>query len=165
MKRIKLFLALSVLAILLCGISSCSKEESDKPNTEQPDPEPTPEPTPDPAPEPEPDDYKLQGNMQAAQQLVGKDYSEIHKYMRSYGWDYSEHPNSSDKDHKDGVHCEVIYDETIQQYVFKFISHANADALDGDRGKLKERQRNEMKKQTTAAWYKLNGNWDEWQRL
>lgn len=37
--------------------------------------------------------------------------------MRSYGWDYSEHPNSSDKDHKDGVHCEVIYDETIQQYV------------------------------------------------
>ena len=77
MKRIKLFLALSVLAILLCGISSCSKEESDKPNTEQPDPEPTPEPTPEPAPEP--DDYKLQGNMQAAQQLVGKDYSEIHK--------------------------------------------------------------------------------------
>ena len=57
MKRIKLFLALSVLAILLCGISSCSKEESDKPNTEQPDPEPTPEPTPEPAPEP--DDYKL----------------------------------------------------------------------------------------------------------
>ena len=163
MKRIKLFLALSVLAILLCGISSCSKEESDKPNTEQPDPEPTPEPTPEPAPEP--DDYKLQGNMQAAQQLVRKDYSEIHKYMRSYGWDYSEHPNSSDKDHKDGVHCEVIYDETIQQYVFKFISHANADALDGDRGKLKDRQRNEMKKQTTAAWYKLNGNWDEWQRL
>ena len=52
MKRIKLFLALSVLAILLCGISSCSKEESDKPNTEQPDPEPTPEPTPEPAPEP-----------------------------------------------------------------------------------------------------------------
>lgn len=167
MKRIKLFLALSVLAILLCGISSCSKEESDKPDTEQPDPEPTPEPTPEPEPnpDPEPDDYKLQGNMQAAQQLVVKDYSEIHKYMRSYGWDYSEHPNSSDKDHKDGVHCEVIYDETIQQYVFKFISHANADALDGDRGKLEDRQRNEMKTQTTAAWYKLNGNWDEWQRL
>lgn len=32
-------------------------------------------------------------------------------------------------------------------------------------GKLIDRQRNEMKTQTTPSWYKLNGNWDEWQQL
>lgn len=167
MKPVNQLLVLFALCIILCGVSSCSKEEPKKPDTEQPvpEPEPTPEPTPDPEPEPEPEDFKLQGSLQAAQQLIGKDYSEIHKYMRTYGWDYSEHPNSSDKDHNDGLHCEVLYDETIKQHVFKFISHANADVLDGDRGKLEDRQRNEMKTQTTAAWYKLNGNWDEWQRL
>lgn len=45
--------------------------------------------------------------------------------------------------------------------MFLNLSHANAEILDGDRGKLEDRQRNEMKTQTTAAWYKLNGNWDE----
>ena len=161
MKHINLFLMLCVLCIVVYGISACSKEENHKPDTDQS----IPTPEPDPTPEPEPDNYTLQGTMQAAEQLVGKNYSEIHKYMRSYGWDYSEHPNSSDKDHNDGIHCEVVYDKIIQQYVFKFIIHANAEILDGDRGKLEDRQRNEMKTQTTAAWYKLNGNWDEWQRL
>lgn len=112
-----------------------------------------------------PDTYALQGSMQATQALAGKDYNAIHRYMRSLGWDYSEHPNSSENDHYDGKHCEVVYDETLGQYVFRFINHAGAEALDGDRGSLKDRQRNEMKSQTGAAWHKLNGNWNEKQRL
>lgn len=108
--------------------------------------------------------YELKSEMQGSESLVGKTYADIHKYMRSLGWDYSEHPNSSEKDHYEGVHCENIYDETLKQYVFRFINHAG-EALDGDRGKLEDRQRNEMKSQTSAPWYKMNGNWDEWQIL
>lgn len=113
----------------------------------------------------EADTYTLQGSMQASQALVGKDYTAIHTYMRSLGWDYSEHPNSSENDHYDGKHCEVVYDEALGRYVFRFISHAGAEVLDGDRGSVKDRQRNEMKSQTSAAWHKLNGNWNEKQRL
>jgi hypothetical protein len=109
--------------------------------------------------------YTLESSMQASKDLVGKDYTAIHSYMRKWGWDYSEHPNSSAKDDKDGIHCEVEYDNDLGQYVFKFTIHANAQVLDGDRGKLEDRQRNEMKSQTTPTWYKMNGNWDEWQRL
>jgi len=109
--------------------------------------------------------YILQAEMQGSKSLVGKNYMDIHTYMRSLGWDYSEHPNSSEMDHHNGVHCENIYDEILKQYVFKFTNHVNEEALDGDRGKLEDRQRNEMKSQTTAAWYKMNGNWDEWQIL
>ena len=108
--------------------------------------------------------YTLQGNMQADESLVGKDYNAIHQYMRRLGWDYSEHPNSSLKDHHTGVHAEVVYDDVLKQYVFKFTNHAG-EFLDGDRGSLKDRQRNEMKSQTSPAWQKLNGNWDEWQQL
>ena len=86
--------------------------------------------------------------------------------MRALGRDYSEHPNSSKNDHYDGVHCEVLFDAALQQYVFKFTNHANAGALDSDRGRLlSDRQRNEMKSQTNHDWYHLNGNWNEWQRL
>lgn len=109
--------------------------------------------------------YKLQAEMQGSPDLVGKGYIEIHKYMHSLGWDYTEHPNLYDKDHKDGLHCENIYDETLKQYVFKFTNHVNKEVLDGDRGKIEDRQRNEMKSQTSAAWQKMNGNWDEWQVL
>lgn len=111
-------------------------------------------------------DYAYKGGMQGSSRLVGKDFNAIHEYMRSLGWDYSEHPNISKNDHYQGVHCEVILDKTLQQYVFKFINHANAGALDSDRGRLlSDRQRNEMKSQTNAEWHKLNGNWNEWQRL
>ena len=44
-------------------------------------------------------DYTFQGGMQADAKLVGKDYRAIHEYMRSLGWDYSEHPNISRQDH------------------------------------------------------------------
>ena len=111
-------------------------------------------------------DYTFQGGMQADARLVGKDYRAIHEYMRSLGWDYSEHPNISRQDHYQGVHCEVVFDSTLQQYVFKFTNHAGADALDSDRGRLlSDRQRNEMKSQTNYDWRQLNGNWNEWQRL
>lgn len=112
-----------------------------------------------------PSGYVLQAEMQGEESLVGKDYAAIHAYMRTLGWDYSEHPNSSGKDHWEGVHCEVVYDEILKQYVFKFTNHAGPEALDGDRGKLEDRQRNEMKSQTTTEWYKMNGNWDERQAL
>lgn len=167
MKRI----ALSCLLILGLYASamtvSCSKENEEitpekpvipeKPNDDNN--------TSSNPPAPQTQQYELQGSMQATADLVGKDYSEIHKYMKTKGWDYSEHPNSADNDHKDGLHCEVVYDNIIKQYVYKFYIHANEKVLDGDRGKKEDRQRNEMKSQTSSSWYKLNGNWDEWQRL
>lgn len=111
-------------------------------------------------------DYIFQGGMQADAKLAGKDYKAIHEYMRSLGWDYSEHPNISRKDHYQGVHCEVVFDPALQQHVFQFTNHAGPDALDSDRGRLlSDRQRNEMKSQTNYNWRKLNGNWNEWQRL
>lgn len=108
--------------------------------------------------------YTLQGSMKGSADLVGKRYTDIHTYMRKFGWDYSEHPNSSTKDHNEVDHIETVFDATINQYVFRFISHASS-ALDGDRGSMNDRMRNEMKTQTTAAWYKLNGNWGESQIL
>lgn len=111
------------------------------------------------------DPFELKGSLQADASLVGKDLADIHQYMRSLGWDASENPNASDKDHRDGVHCMVVKDDEIDRYVFRFIIHANADVLDGDRGSVNDRQRNEMKSQTSAKWYNLNGNWGERQRL
>ena len=108
--------------------------------------------------------YTLQSSMQGTPSLADKDYAEIHRHMRQFGWDYSEHSNSSDLDHNDGIHCLNVYDETLKQHVFKFMIHVNP-FLDGDRGKLEDRQRNEMKSQTSDSWYKMNGNWDERQWL
>lgn len=111
-------------------------------------------------------DYVFQGGMQADASLVNRDFQAIHEYMRSFGWDYSEHPNISRQDHYQGGHCEVLFDKTLQQYVFNFMNHVNAEVLDSDRGRqLSDRQRNEMKTQTNYDWRKLNGNWNEWQRL
>ena len=86
-------------------------------------------------------------------------------FMKKKGFNYSEHPNSSEKDHKDGKHAEIVFDEILRQHVFKFSLHANDNVIDGDRGKILDRQRNEMKTQTGSAWFHMNGNWDEWQRL
>lgn len=110
------------------------------------------------------DGYVLRASMQGDSSLVGGDYAAIHRYMRSLGWDYSEHPNSSEHDHHDGVHCQCVYDRQLGQYVFRFISHAG-EALDGDRGRMGDRQRNEMKSRTSDEWHGMNGNWDEWQCL
>lgn len=112
------------------------------------------------------DDYALQASMQADASLVGKDWQAIHQYMRSLGWDYSEHPNiAGEADHAEGVHCEVVEDGTLKQYVFKFTNHAGPEATDGDRGKYGDRQRNEMKSRTREGFHQMNGNWNEWQRL
>lgn len=108
--------------------------------------------------------YVLQSSMQGDASLVGKNYGEIHSYMRKYGWDYSEHPNSSTNDHKDGIHCQNIFDEVLQQYVFKFMAHIDP-ILDGDRGKIADRQRNEMRTQASSKWSKMNGNFDDKQVL
>lgn len=111
-------------------------------------------------------DFIYQGGMKGNTELVGRDYRAIHEYMRALGWDYSEHPNCSMQDHWQGTHCKVIWDSEIKQYVFQFINHAGVKALDSDRGRLlSDRQRNEMKTQTNYEWRKLNGNWNEWQRL
>ena len=112
------------------------------------------------------EDYALQASMQADASLVGKDWQAIHQYMRSLGWDYSEHPNiAGEADHAEGVHCEVVEDGTLKQYVFKFTNHAGPEATDGDRGKYGDRQRNEMKSRTREGFHQMNGNWNEWQRL
>lgn len=167
MKRIALS-CLLILGVYASAMTvSCSKEnEENTPEKpvipEKPNDDNNTSSNP---PAPQTQQYELQGSMQATADLVGKDYSEIHKYMKTKGWDYSEHPNSAENDHVDGLHCEVVYDGTIKQYVYKFYIHANEKVLDGDRGKKEDRQRNEMKSQTSSSWYKLNGNWDEWQRL
>ena len=85
--------------------------------------------------------------------------------MNIYGWNYTEHPNTSPSDHPDGKHCEVIFDKELDKHIFRFTIHANAAHLDGDRGKKEDRQRNEIKSQTSKQWRHLNGNLDERQML
>lgn len=162
----KFLVTASIAVSFCCSMANCStgdgdKNEPDKPDTEIPgEPDGPGTDTPD-----DKDPYEFKGSMQADAKLVGQDYKAIHQYMRGFGWDYSEHPNSSEKDHHDGVHAAVVYDEAIGQYVFRFFNHANADVLDGDRGSIVDRQRNEMKSQTSDKWFHLNGNWGERQRL
>ena len=93
--------------------------------------------------------YILKGSLQATKELTGKNHKEINSHMNSYGWNYTEHPNISTNDHPDGKHCEVIFDKELDEYIFRFSIHANATNLDGDRGKKDDRQRNEMKSQTS----------------
>lgn len=162
----KFLVTASIAVSFCCSMANCStgdgdKNEPDKPDTEIPGESDSPgTDTPD-----DKDPYEFKGSMQADAKLVGQDYKAIHQYMRGFGWDYSEHPNSSEKDLHDGVHAAVVYDEAIGQYVFRFFNHANADVLDGDRGSIVDRQRNEMKSQTSDKWLHLNGNWGERQRL
>jgi hypothetical protein len=96
---------------------------------------------------------------------MGKDYKEINRLMGLAGWNYTEHPNISLNDHPDGKHCEVIFDKELGEHIFRFSIHANAAHLDGDRGKKEDRQRNEMKSQTSEQWRHLNGNIGEKQIL
>ena len=137
------------------SVSACTKETE---TTQLPISHPTNPQTNQPI-------YTLESSMQADASLLGKDYNAINQYMHRFGWDYTENPNFSDIDDKNGIHCKVEYDNDIAQYVFQFFIHANNEVLDGDRGKLIDRQRNEMKSQTSSAWYKINGNWDERQKL
>lgn len=114
--------------------------------------------------------WELKAEMQAAASLIG--WQAVDTYMKKYNFEYTEHPNNGGgKDHNDDTHIEVVEDKGLGQWVFKFNSHASGDAngniiiLDGDRGKIKDRMRNEMKSRTGDGKYHMNGNWEEWQRI
>ena len=60
--------------------------------------------------------------------------------MKKYKFEYTEHSNNvEDNDDTEGIHIEVVKDETLGYNVFKFNIHASADAdgnilvLDGGR--------------------------------
>lgn len=97
--------------------------------------------------------------------VANASWKEIDTYMKKYKFEYTEHPNNNEKDHVAGCHGEVVYDSALAAYVFKLSVHKNDEIIDGDRGSLVDRQRNEMKSRTSAGWHGMNGNWDEWQCL
>ncbi len=122
--------------------------------------------------EPIPAGYVQTGSMTPDKALLGADWNAVDSYMKKFGWEYTEHPNkpknSNTGEDVDGKHIEVIQDPVLGQPVFRFMAHKNGQVIDGDRGELKDRQRNEMKSRVTSdkAQYKdVNGNYDEWQIL
>lgn len=113
--------------------------------------------------------YTFTSALDADIALEGKPYNEINTYMKTLGFDYSEHPNCSGGfgGHLDGVHCAVAQDATLNKPVFRFDIHIDP-VIDGDRcsAGTVDRQRNEMKSITNnTTWAKVQGNWDEWQIL
>ena len=107
--------------------------------------------------------------MDADASLVNKLYSGINTYMRTFGFDFTEHPNCSGGvgGHIDGVHGAVDMDASVNRYVFRFDIHIDP-VIDGDRcsSSTVDRQRNEMKSITNnTTWANVQGNWDEWQIL
>src|SRR5262245_2719448 len=113
--------------------------------------------------------YTRTSAMEADASLAGKLYSDINTYMRSFGFDYTEHPNCTGGfgGHIDGVHGAVDLDSYFNRYVFRFDIHIDP-VIDGDRcsSGTVDRQRNEMKSRTdNSTWAKVQGNWDEWQML
>jgi hypothetical protein len=65
------------------------------------------------------------------------------------------------------VHLAVERDAAIDKYVLRFDIHITP-VIDGDRcsATTTDRQRNELKSATNnTTWSKMQGNWDEWQRL
>lgn len=118
--------------------------------------------------------WKLTGTLTLSAETASslKGWQAVDTYMKKYDFEYTEHPNNGNgKDHNDDTHIEVVEDNALGQWVFKFNVHASADAdgniavLDGDRGSLNDRMRNEMKSRTGDGRYHMNGNWEEWQRL
>jgi hypothetical protein len=113
--------------------------------------------------------YLRTAAMDADASLAGKLYADINTYMRTFGFDYTEHPNCTGGfgGHIDGVHAAVDADASFNQYVFRFDIHIDP-VIDGDRcsSSTVDRQRNEMKSITdNSTWAKVQGNWDEWQIL
>ena len=111
--------------------------------------------------------YLRTTTMEADASLAGKLYNEINTYMKTFGFDYSEHPNCTGGfgGHIDGVHGTVDQDLSFNKYVFRFDIHIDP-VIDGDRcsSSTVDRQRNEMKSITNnTTWAKVQGNWDEWQ--
>jgi hypothetical protein len=111
--------------------------------------------------------YTRTSAMEADASLAGKLYNDINTYMRSFGFDYTEHPNCDGGfgGDIDGVHGAVDLDPFLNKFVFRFDIHTNP-VIDGDRcsSSTVDRQRNEMKSRTdNSTWAKVQGNWDEWQ--
>ena len=116
------------------------------------------------------DEYELMGVLNPEAIHVGWNYAQLHNdWLRTIGFDYTEHPNCTGNGyggHNDGVHLSVVHDPTLDKHVFRFDIHITP-VIDGDRcGGNTDRQRNELKSATNnTTWAKLQGNWDEWQRL
>jgi hypothetical protein len=107
--------------------------------------------------------------MEADATLAGKIYTDINTYMRTFGFDYSEHPNCTGGFGGDigGVHGEVDVEPVFARPAFRFHIHIDP-VIDGDRcsSTTVDRQRNEMKSITNnSTWARVQGNWDEWQIL
>jgi len=116
------------------------------------------------------DGYVLMGTLEPQAIHAGWSYSDLHNnWLRGIGFDYSEHPNCTGGygGHIDGTHLVVEKDDELDKYVFRFDIHITP-VIDGDRcsSGTRDRQRNELKSATNnTTWAKLQGNWDEWQRL
>ena len=116
------------------------------------------------------DDYELTATLTPDATHVGWNYSELHNnWLKDIGFDYTENPHCTGGygGHEDGVHLSIEKDVTINQHVFRFDIHITP-VIDGDRcsSSTVDRQRNELKSATNnTTWAKLQGNWDEWQRL
>jgi hypothetical protein len=113
--------------------------------------------------------YLRTTTMDADASLAGALYGGINTYMRTFGFDYTEHPNCTGGygGHIDGVHGSVETDAYFNAPVFRFDIHIDP-VIDGDRcsSTTVDRQRNEMKSITNnSTWAKVQGNWDEWQIL
>ena len=113
--------------------------------------------------------YVLTAEMDADTSLEGQSANDINTYMKTYGFDYTENPNCTGGfgGDNDGVHGASEWDEFLNKEVFRFNIHIDP-VIDGDRCNLTtvDRQRNEMKSATNnSTWAKVQGNWDEWQRL
>ena len=107
--------------------------------------------------------------MDADASLAGTLDEDINRYMRRFGFDFTENPNCTGGygGHSDGVHGDVDPDFFLNRYVFRFDIHIDP-VIDGDRcsSGTVDRQRNEMKSITNnSTWAKVQGNWDEWQIL
>ena len=156
MKTLLLPLSALLLTFAFCGSND--------------DPEPEVVKPPVVTPEPSDDDhikrgYALNSSMQGTAALVDKDHKAINIHMLPLGWNYTESPNISENDHNTAPHSQTVYDAVLGQYVFKLTLHVE-EVVDGDRGTLVDRQRNEVKSQADKRqWDKMNGNWDEWQVL
>ncbi len=74
--------------------------------------------------------YRLTSAMDADISLAGKLYSDINTYMKTLGFDYSEHPNCSGGfgGHIDGVHCGCSPGRHVEQAGFPFrYTHRSGD--------------------------------------
>lgn len=113
-------------------------------------------------------EYKLTTEMGGIKSLVGADWQSINQFMLGKGFEYTENPHCSTPGfgHSDGIHGVCEFDQTLDQYVFRFDSHVTP-FLDRDRCKESlDRQRNEMKSRSeNKKWAEVQGNYDEWQIL